>query len=77
MIGTAWAAGAKDGHESIFADPTLWIAVAFVLFFVATGRVMWRAVTAALDKRSAAIAQLLADAERLRADALKAKAEAE
>ena len=77
MIGSAWAAGAGDGHESIFADPTLWIAVAFVLFFVATGRIMWRALSAALDKRSAAIAQALGDAERLRADALKAKTEAE
>ena len=78
MIGSAWAAGADGAHhESVFADPTLWIAVAFVLFFVATGRVMWRALSGALDKRSAAIAQALGDAERLRADALKAKAEAE
>jgi len=77
MIGTAWAAGAEGAHEGIFSDPTLWIAVAFVLFFVATGRIMWRALTGALDKRSAMIAQELSEAERLRAEALEAKTAAE
>ncbi len=77
MIGTAWAAGADAGHGSIFSDPAFWVAVAFVLFFVGTGKILWAKITEMLDERSAAIAKALADAERLRADALKAKADAD
>jgi F-type H+-transporting ATPase subunit b len=63
MIGTAWAADAAHS-ESIFSDPAFWVAVAFFLFF-------------ALDKRSADIAKALADAARLREEAMKAKQDAE
>jgi len=81
MIGTAWAAGADAAHEAgqggLFADPTFWVGVAFVLFLAVAGRKLWAALTGGLDKRSEAIAKSLADAEHLRADALKAKAEAE
>jgi F-type H+-transporting ATPase subunit b len=48
-----------------------------VLFLALAGRKLWAGLTGGLDKRSEAIAKTLADAERLRADALKAKAEAE
>jgi F-type H+-transporting ATPase subunit b len=74
MISSAYAA---SSGESAFADPALWVAVAFVLFFVLAGKVLWGKITEMLDKRSAAIAKALADAERLRNDALKAKADAE
>jgi len=78
MIGTAWAADAASGHESsVFSDPAFWVAVAFFLFFALAGKVMWRRVSDMLDKRAAAIARALSDAERLRDEALKAKAEAE
>jgi F-type H+-transporting ATPase subunit b len=80
MTGTAWAADAaayEAGHEGLFADPTFWVGVAFVLFLVLAGRKLWAGLTGGLDKRREAIAKTLADAEHLRADALKAKAEAE
>lgn len=78
MIGTAWAADAAEGHGgSIFSDPAFWVGVAFVLFFALAGKMMWKRVSDMLDKRAAAIAKALADAERLRDEALKARQEAE
>jgi F-type H+-transporting ATPase subunit b len=78
MIGTAWAADAAEGHGgSIFSDPAFWVGVAFFLFFALAGKAMWKRVSDMLDKRAAAIAKALADAERLREEALKAKQEAE
>jgi F-type H+-transporting ATPase subunit b len=84
MFGTAaWAAdkAAQDAVEGkdagFFHDPTTWVAVAFVLFFVFLGKIIFTKVTELLDKRSAAIAQALADAERLRNEAIAARAAAE
>jgi F-type H+-transporting ATPase subunit b len=78
MIGTAWAADAASGHEGgFFAQPELWVGVAFVLFFALAGKALWKRIADMLDKRAAAIAKALADAERLRDEALKAKLEAE
>jgi F-type H+-transporting ATPase subunit b len=77
MIGTAWAAGADAGHGSVFSDPALWVAVAFVIFFLLAGKILWAKITEMLDKRSAVIAKALSDAAQLRTDALKAKAEAD
>lgn len=77
MIGTAWAAGPDAGHGGMMSDPAFWVAVAFVIFFVLLGKTLWTKIAGMLDKRSADIAKALADAERLRADALKAKQEAE
>jgi F-type H+-transporting ATPase subunit b len=78
MIGTAWAADAAAEHsEGLFSDPAFWVAVAFFLFFALVGKTLWVRVSDMLDKRSAAITKALADAERLREEALKAKAEAE
>jgi F-type H+-transporting ATPase subunit b len=76
MIGTAWAADAA--HEtSMWSDPAFWVAVAFFLFFALVGKVLWRRISDMLDKRAAAISKALADAQLLREEALKAKAEAE
>ena len=77
MIGTAWAADAAGEHGGIFSDPAFWVAVAFFLFFALAGKAMWGRISAMLDKRAAAIAKALSDAEQLRAEALKAKAEAD
>jgi F-type H+-transporting ATPase subunit b len=78
MIGTAWAADAASGHEGgFFAQPELWVGVAFFLFFALAGKDLWKRISDMLDKRAAAIAKALADAERLRDEALKAKLEAE
>ena len=77
MIGTAWAADADAGHGGLFSDPAFWVAVAFFLFFALAGKVLWKKIVEVLDKRAAAIAKALSDAEQLRAEALKAKAEAD
>ena len=78
MIGTAWAADAAGDHGgSIFSDPAFWVGVAFVLFFALAGKALWKRVSDILDKRAAAIARALEDAQRLRDEALKAKQEAE
>jgi F-type H+-transporting ATPase subunit b len=78
-IGTAWAAegGHEAGHGGIFSDPTFWVAVAFLIFVGVAGRKIWGGITTGLDKRSEAITKAIADAERLRSDALKAKGDAE
>jgi F-type H+-transporting ATPase subunit b len=79
MIGTAWAATGEGEHANggAFSDPAFWVAVAFILFFALLGRLLWRTLADGLDKRAAAIAKTLSDAEALRKDALKAKADAE
>jgi len=77
MIGTAWAAGADASHGGLFSDPAFWVAVAFLLFFALAGKVLWKKIVEILDKRAAAIAKALSDAEQLRAEALKAKADAD
>jgi F-type H+-transporting ATPase subunit b len=83
MFGTAWAAdkaaqNAVEGHDAgFFANPESWVAIAFVLFVVLLGKILWTKITELLDKRSDAIAKALADAERLRGEAVAAKAAAE
>jgi len=82
-MGSAWAADkaaemAVEGKDHGFlANPETWVAVAFVLFVVLLGKILWTKVTELLDKRSAAIAGALADAERLRNEAIAARAAAE
>jgi F-type H+-transporting ATPase subunit b len=76
-MGSAWAADAAAEHGGFFSEPESWVAVAFLLFVVLLGKILWTRVTALLDKRSAAIAGALADAERLRSEALAAKVAAE
>src|SRR5258708_33021079 len=77
MIGTAWAADAAGEHGGLFSDPAFWVAVAVVLLFALTGKALWGRVSAMLDKRATDIAMALADAARLRDEALKAKQAAE
>ncbi len=56
-------------HESFFAYPPTWVAIAFVIFFVLFGRKGWLALAAILDKRAEQIRQELAEAKRLRHEA--------
>ena len=77
MIGVAWAADAAGEHGGFWSQPELWVGIAFLLFFALVGKTLWKRVSAMLDKRAADIVRALADAERLRDEALKAKAEAE
>ena len=82
-MGDVWAAdkaaqAAVEGHDAGFwANPETWVAVAFLIFVVVLGRILWARITEMLDKRSSGIAASLASAEKLRAEALKAKADAE
>jgi len=82
-MGSAWAAdvAAEKAVEGLdhgfFANPETWVAVAFLLFVVLLGKILWTRITALLDKRSAAIAKAIDDARLLREEAARAKAEAE
>jgi F-type H+-transporting ATPase subunit b len=62
----------------MLANPTFWTGVAFVLFFAVLGYYgVHRSAAAALDKRSGRIADELAEAQRLRAEAQALLAEFE
>jgi F-type H+-transporting ATPase subunit b len=69
MIGTAWAAGPDGTGGSMFADPTFWVAVAFVIFLGLAGKAAWKGITGMLDQRAVAITKQLDDAIKLRAEA--------
>ncbi len=58
-----------EHHASIWAEPRLYVAIAFFLFFVLAGKKIWLALTGILDKRSETIRAELAEAARLRAEA--------
>ncbi len=55
----------------MFSDATFWTAVAFVIFGLAVGRQVFRAVTTGLDKRAEEIRKELEEAEALRVEAQK------
>ena len=78
-MGSAFAAdhAAAAEHGSIWADPETWVAVAFVIFVVVLGKILWSKIAALLDKRAADITKALGEASRLREEAMKAKADAE
>jgi F-type H+-transporting ATPase subunit b len=82
-MGSAFAADkaaemAVEGRDhGIWADPETWVAVAFLLFVVLLGKILWSKIAALLDKRAADISKALAEASRLRDEALKAKSDAE
>jgi F-type H+-transporting ATPase subunit b len=83
-MGSVWAAdkaaqkAVEGGDHGFFGDPESWVAIAFVLFVLLLGKILWSKITALLDKRSADIAKALADASRLREKTLtQATAEAD
>jgi len=56
-------------HESLWAEPRLYVAIAFFLFFILLGKKLWAAITGILDKRTDAIRAELAEAAKLRGEA--------
>jgi F-type H+-transporting ATPase subunit b len=82
-MGTAWAAdkaaemAVEGGDHGFFGNPETWVAAAFVLFVVLLGKILWTKMAELLDRRAADIAKALADAERLRNEAIAARAAAE
>lgn len=56
-------------HEPFYADPHVWVAVAFVLFLGLFVKFVLPAITKGLDQRAADIAAQLEQANRLRAEA--------
>ncbi len=65
--------------ENLLADPHVWEAVSFVLFFVLLGRTIWSKLTGMLDARGEAVQAELTEASRLRteAEAMLRQAEAD
>lgn len=55
----------------MFYDPTFWVAIAFVLFVIATAKPIWKAITGGLDARAEAIRTELDEAHHLREEAQK------
>jgi len=66
-----------EHHESFFAEPRNWVVLAFVLFFLLFGRVLWRALAGMLDNRAALVKAELEEAARLRREAEAMLQEAE
>lgn len=58
-----------DHHESFFANPRTWVAIAFIIFFVLFGRRMWTELMSMLDNRTRAVRSELDEASRLRREA--------
>lgn len=58
-----------EHHPSFFADPRLWVGVAFFLFFAIFGRKLFGGALAQLDRRGIAIRHELEEASRLRQEA--------
>ena len=57
-------------HEETFlTNSRTWVAVAFVLFFVFFGKMLWKALASMLDSRSATVRSELEEAARLRREA--------
>ena len=66
-----------QSSASVFADPTFWVAVSFVLFFVLLGSKLWKAGTGALDSRADGIRKRIDEANKLRLEAEARLKEAE
>ena len=62
-------AGEAAAHGSLFEDPTLWVALAFVTLIALVGKKIYLMAGTALDERSDAIKARLDEAARLREEA--------
>ena len=66
-----------EHHESFFAEPRNWVVLAFILFFVLFGRILWRALSGMLDNRATMVKAELEESARLRREAEAMLQEAE
>jgi F-type H+-transporting ATPase subunit b len=64
-------------EASFFAEPRVWVAIAFILFFVLFGGKLWAALAGMLDARAAQVRANLEEAARLRREAEAMLREAE
>ena len=60
---------AEAGHESLFANPHLWVNIGLIVFLVVAGPKLWKALTSLLDQRSIRIKAQLDEAQKLRDEA--------
>lgn len=65
-----------EHHSSFWADPRLWVGIAFFIFFAVFGRKIFGGLLAQLDNRAVAIRNELDEASRLRQEAEAMLAEA-
>src|ERR1700722_10027948 len=56
-------------EAGFFAEPSSWVLIAFVLFFVLFGRKLWGALAGLLDARAVTVKAELEEAARLRREA--------
>jgi F-type H+-transporting ATPase subunit b len=56
-------------EESFFGNPRTWVGLAFILFFVFFGRMLWRVLAKMLDDHTATVQAELDEASRLRREA--------
>lgn len=59
----------EAGHESLFANPHLWVNIGLIVFLVVAGPKLWKALTSLLDQRSIRIKAQLDEAQKLRDEA--------
>lgn len=56
-------------EPGFFAEPRNWVVIAFLLFFILFGKMLWRALAGILDARTVAVKAELEEASRLRREA--------
>ena len=61
----------------LLAEPEFWVLVSFILFFVLFGSRLWAGVTSLLDGRANTVRAELAEAQRLRQEAERMLADAQ
>ncbi len=65
------------GGGSLFANPTFWLGVAFIIFIILAIKPIIRTVTSVLDARVQEIEDRLEEARKLKEEALEMRAQAE
>ncbi|MCW9032917.1 MAG: F0F1 ATP synthase subunit B [Rhodospirillales bacterium] len=63
------ATTAAAENQGIIHDPTFWVALAFIVFFILVGKKLYLMAGSALDDRSDAIRARLDEADKLREEA--------
>ena len=56
-------------EETFFGNPRTWVGLAFILFFVFFGKILWTTLSKILDDHTAAVRAELDEASRLRREA--------